>query len=212
MIILSHRGLWRNPRQQNTIGALKLSLELGFGIETDIRDYGGTLVISHDVPDNRSTHLRELFEFYKNGDYRLMLALNIKSDGLHDQLSQLLSEFAITNYFVFDMSVPDGLLYAKNNFRAYTRQSEYESLPAFYDLAQGVWLDEFEDHWISEGLIKQHLRQGKEVCIVSPELHKRSHLNEWCNYREWVSGLVNGKVMLCTDFPEKAREYFNGKN
>ena len=35
------------------------------------------------------------------------------------------------------MSVPDGLGYLKQNMKAFTRESEYEKVPSFYDEACG---------------------------------------------------------------------------
>ena len=50
MKILSHRGYWKAPIEKNTREAFVRSFALGFGTETDIRDYMGELVISHDIP------------------------------------------------------------------------------------------------------------------------------------------------------------------
>ena len=46
--ILAHRGLWQNVAAKNSISSIKLALVNGFGLETDIRDLDGELVISHD--------------------------------------------------------------------------------------------------------------------------------------------------------------------
>ena len=53
MEIIAHRGFWRKKTDQNTIGAFKLALNNHFGIETDIRDQNGQLVISHDIPKKK---------------------------------------------------------------------------------------------------------------------------------------------------------------
>jgi glycerophosphoryl diester phosphodiesterase len=47
---LAHRGLWHDKSEQNTLLAIEASWESGFGIETDIRDQLGKVVISHDPP------------------------------------------------------------------------------------------------------------------------------------------------------------------
>ena len=52
MEILSHRGYWKNEGEKNTKIAFERSFQLGFGTETDIRDYKGELVISHDIADS----------------------------------------------------------------------------------------------------------------------------------------------------------------
>ena len=54
MQIISHRGFWKSKNEQNTIISFQRSFENGFGIETDIRDLNGKLVISHDIPQNSS--------------------------------------------------------------------------------------------------------------------------------------------------------------
>ena len=209
MIVLSHRGYWRQAEEKNTREAFERSFAMGFGTETDIRDHNSQLVISHDMPDANSMPLEVFFEIYKGHRVFLPLALNIKADGLQAELDRLLAEYQIENYFVFDMAVPDGLLYAKQKFRTYTRHSEYEPVPPYYELAQGVWLDEFNGHWLTDEVIEQHQAQQKDLCIVSPDLHKRDYQQEWQHYRQLETRIGKDKIMLCTDFPEQAQEYFN---
>ena len=144
MVILSHRGLWENEKEKNSLEAFKKSFKNDFGTETDIRDYKGELVISHDIADSNAMRVRDFFELYNQYDGRLPLALNIKADGLQAKLKELISEYNIANYFVFDMSVPDGLQYLKQNIQTFTRQSEYEKESSFYSEACGIWLDEFK--------------------------------------------------------------------
>lgn len=206
MQIISHRGYWKSEEEKNTEIAFRRSFELGFGTETDIRDYMGELVISHDIADKNSLAAEELFKIYSSYNKDLPLALNIKADGLQLKLKELLEKYKVNNYFVFDMSVPDGLVYLRHGLNSYTRQSEYEQEPSFYDEAAGIWLDEFHSHWIENYLIEKHLKKGKDVCIVSPDLHRRSFDLEWKQYKE----IKDKKFILCTDFPEKAEEYFCG--
>jgi len=209
MIVLSHRGCWRQTEEKNTLKAFERSFANDLGTETDVRDHNSRLVISHDMPDATSITVEAFFEIYKAHRASLPLALNIKADGLQAELGMLLTKYEVDNYFVFDMAVPDGLQYAKQDFRTFTRHSEYEPVPPYYDLAQGVWLDEFNGHWIRDEVIEQHLEQRKALCIVSPDLHKRDQMTEWRHYRQLESRIGKDKIMLCTDFPEQAREYFN---
>jgi hypothetical protein len=76
------------------------------------------------------------------------------------------------------------------------------------DQAVGVWLDGFLDEWFSEEVILEHLDSGKKVCIVSPELHGRDHQVFWRNLRQMTVS-SSKSVMLCTDYPELARKFFN---
>lgn len=212
MIILSHRGYWKHKAEQNQSKAFALSFESQFGLETDLRDSNGEIIISHDVPlENNSScvTLNQLFELYASSFSSVPLALNIKADGLQKMLRLALDEYSIENYFVFDMSVPDALNYLKAGFNTFTRQSEYEKEPSFYDKACGVWLDEFNSHWISRDIIAGHLNNNKKICIVSPELHKREYMKEWEQYRAIAKDLGTRDLMLCTDYPDQAQEFFS---
>jgi len=107
------------------------------------------------------------------------------------------------------MSVPDGLGYLKQNIKAFTRESEYEKLPSFYDESCGIWLDEFQGHWITKEVIEKHVKNGKQICIVSPDLHKREYKKEWQHYKEIEKQLGITNLMMCTDYPEMAKEFLD---
>lgn len=209
MIILSHRGYWQQPEEKNAELAFIRSFQLGFGTETDIRDRNLDLVIAHDPADEDNLTLDCFFELYMSFDNNLPLALNIKADGLQLRLKKFIDLFNLKNYFVFDMSVPDALGYLKFGIKTFTRQSEYEVAPNFYEQAAGVWLDEFHQHWINETIIAQHIQFEKQICIVSPELHRRTYASEWQHYKEIEQRLGINNLMLCTDFPETAQSFFN---
>ncbi|XER09400.1 hypothetical protein SRRS_50260 [Sporomusa rhizae] len=134
---------------------------------------------------------------------------------MQTELARYLREYNVTNYFVFDMSIPDTIGYLNNKFRYCVRQSEFETIDyhsVLYMNAFGVWLDEFHHHWINTNTLLNHLDNGKTVCIVSPELHGRDYLNEWNHYKEAGKNIKTDKLILCTDLPEYAREFFaNGK-
>ena len=68
--------------------------------------------------------------------------------------------------------------------------------------AQGIWLDSFYSDWFSKKEIHKYLEMNKKVCIVSPDLHKREYKTTWNKYKN-----IEG-IMLCTDFPEEAKEFF----
>jgi hypothetical protein len=58
--------------------------------------------------------------------------------------------------------------------------------------------------------IELHLRAGKEVCLVSPELHGRPHEPMWEMVR--AAGLDrDAGIMLCTDLPDRARSFFDAQ-
>lgn len=208
MQIISHRGYWLEPAEKNAEIAFKRSFALGFGTETDIRDLNGHLVISHDMADSSSISAGYLFELYNQHPSAPTLALNIKADGLQTALKQSLDKYDVDNYFVFDMSIPDTIGYIKQGINFYSRQSEYEPQPAFYNECKGIWLDAFTGTWYNNEVITGHLNNNKKVAIVSPELHKRHHLPLWQQLKDGNLHLQSG-VILCTDIPEDAVKFFS---
>ncbi|MFV8270508.1 hypothetical protein ACNQGP_11330 [Flavobacterium sp. GT2N3] len=209
MNIISHRGYWKAEEEKNKLISFDRSFKLGFGTETDVRDYRGELVISHDIPDENSMSLDVFFKLYNtNCNSALTLALNIKSDGLQLKLKNKLLEFGIENYFVFDMSIPDTLGYLKNNITTFSRHSEYEPIPAFFSESKGIWLDAFGSIWFDDKIILDHIKKGKKVAIVSPELHKRNPIEFW-EYLKINKLHQSEDIILCTDIPEDAIEFFN---
>lgn len=201
MQILSHRGYWQTPSEKNSRIAFLRSFELGFGVETDVRDLAGNLVISHDPPLLPCLNFIEFLDLPGVGGQ--LLALNIKSDGLAQSLKTAMQ--GLQNWFVFDMSVPDMRDHLRVGNPVLTRMSEIERDPPLLDQAMGVWLDSFENVWYNMELISNLLQRNKKVCIVSPELHGRNEVGLWSS----LQGLsATEGLMICTDYPEIAREFF----
>jgi hypothetical protein len=203
VIVLSHRGYWKSPPEKNTLLALERSFRLGFGTETDLRDYGRELVVSHDPADKHSLPADSLFQAHREFAPAVPLALNVKADGLQQLVADALAKYAVRDAFVFDMSVPDLLRWVEVGVPVFTRHSDVEPDPACYAQSAGVWLDAFRGEWWDVNVILRHLEAGKRVCIVSPELHKREHLPAW---EKLLTSDIQGtdQVMLCTDYPEEA--------
>lgn len=208
--IIAHRGLWFEPKEKNTLMAFERALQSGFGIETDFRDCGGKLVISHDPAKTDSIEANTFFDLcnkYPNTDPH---AINIKSDGLQKLLAPHLLSWNRDQYFVFDMSVPDSLGYLKEGMNTFTRVSEYETYQDFGGIATGVWLDSFNAEWYGVEQITHYLSLGKSVAIVSPELHGRGHHALWAQIKSLYTNDMS--IMLCTDFPLEAKRYFYDQN
>jgi hypothetical protein len=208
MIILSHRGYWKDKLEKNLDVAFDRSFSLNFGTETDVRDYQELLVISHDIPNKSAISIDSFFQLYTKYSASLPLALNIKADGLHKLLLKAIQRYDVSNYFVFDMSIPDTKLYLDMGFNVFSRVSEYEPTPAFYDKIEGIWLDAFHSNWFDKQVIQKFLDDGKKVCIVSSELHGRDYEELW--YILSDNNIKNrDTLMLCTDIPEKAKLFFS---
>jgi len=191
------------------MSALMDALQSGFGVETDVRDFAGNLVISHDLATSHSLSLNDFLEAYhKVGGH---LALNIKADGLCEILFQQLKQYDVTNYFVFDMSVPEMYRYSERGLKYFTRQSDLEESPILLPKATGIWVDTFEHDWINFAVLSDYLSQGKSLGIVSPELHGHPYQLTWQRYREFFNQLRThgNKILLCTDHPQEAKEFFD---
>lgn len=202
MRILCHRGFWTASSECNGQVAFDRALEAGFGLETDIRDAGGRLCVSHDPPTGPAPSLSGLLESYDGRE--LPLAINVKADGLAPLLSQAFAGRDIP-WFAFDMSGPETLKYLRAGLPYYTRHSDIEREPILYRDAAGVWLDAFHGRWFDPSVVEDHLRAGKKVCIVSPELHGRDPDELWPSIRPFSR---DEHVSLCTDRPVEAREFF----
>ncbi|WP_424244647.1 glycerophosphoryl diester phosphodiesterase [Elusimicrobium posterum] len=229
MEIISHRGLWTSNKQlkPNSLEAFYEALSNGFGIEVDIRDFDGKIVISHDTPDSASPLLDTLFNFYLSNNCISTIALNVKSDGLQTLLQNMLEKYKINNYFTFDMSVPNTLNDRKNSIMYFARQSEYEpcnkkTLKELYTAAAGIWIDQFTENpdFTQKNIqsIKKHVSEGKQICFVSPELHPWGR-NEKIYKKIWQKLLkieeetkAGNNIKLCTDHTQEAKEFFYGKN
>ena len=195
--------------------AFKLALNENYGLETDLRDFNGSIVISHDpVIDEKEILLFEdLLKYYKISKSEKMIALNIKSDGIISKAEYLLNKFEIKNYFFFDMSIPELInAHRKNIKQIFCRDSEYESTEKFLNFTDGVWVDSFDG--IHENLTNSilFLYKRKKIAIVSPELHGKDlglMYNCWGKIKSLdIPKEFKKNIMLCTDKPSIAKEFF----
>jgi hypothetical protein len=206
MKIIAHRGMWLNAREKNTLIAFERALENGFAIETDFRDYNGRLVISHDLPQKNSLNANIFFDLCNQYPSVGPHAINVKSDGLQNLFAKHLRQWPFERYFIFDMSIPDAIAYLKSGLNTFSRVSEYESFNNFNAMTRGVWVDAFEREWYSNKLLRKYHLEGQSIVIVSPELHGRDYKPLWTMIRKLNKLEIN--LMLCTDFPIEAQDYF----
>ncbi|MDA9000667.1 hypothetical protein N9J66_01230 [Gammaproteobacteria bacterium] len=208
MEIISHRGFWSNENDKNSLAAFKRSFNSGYGTETDIRDLDGTIVISHDMPSYKSPPitLEDFFALY-NQYAPTTLALNVKADGLQNSVKKLIDRYMIKNYVLFDMSIPDLIQTSKCELKFLTRLSEYESDNYFDAFSNGVWVDEFDDLWVTPEIISKLTQRHHRVFIVSPELHGRNPLSKWESIKQYNIHKLNN-IVLCTDLPDRATEFY----
>jgi glycerophosphoryl diester phosphodiesterase len=196
--IYCHRGLWTSVDQQNTSGAFEDAIRSGFGIETDVRDRLGSIVISHDPV------ISSFAELDKLPKTSTPIAFNIKADGLLEIDNAAFQEYLWNQgSFVFDGSIPEMRKYRERNLPHALRLSEHEREVAW--LSQYIWLDAFEsDWWIEEEVLKL-FTEKHFVVVVSPELHGRPKSRVWEIVRdEMLNG--NPNLGICTDHPDQFME------
>lgn len=195
MELLCHRGLWGAREEQNTLAAFRAAWSYGWGVETDLRDLDGHVVVSHDLPRRGALALEDLLAAYAQDGGDTALALNVKADGLACHVAELLAEHDVTAAFAFDASVPDSLAWLRAGVPTWTRWSDVERVPALLSRSDGVWLDAFEDDgwWVAEEV--RGLTEDLPVCLVSPELHGRDPRPVWDRLAEVPD------VWVCTDQP-----------
>ncbi len=209
--ILAHRGAWRTAAEKNSFVAFQRAFRAGFGVETDVRDHNGVLVIDHDLPNDDSMTLDDFLELYRREESRAWLALNIKADGLAALVEQAMMAYCVTHYFCFDMSIPDTFSYLKKGLSFYSRHSEVEPVVPFAQNRKGVWFDAFGENELDIERAIDCLSKGDFCSLVSPELHGRTPEGVWEFWRSKIIDLPSDqieKLQICTDLPEEAFSFF----
>jgi len=205
MKILSHRGLWKEPREQNQLVSFATSQAQGFGTETDLRSYSGELYLSHDPIRSPSEALKfkDLLTLWTERP-DLPLFLNIKEDGLLPFLKPYQTVLKQLKIVFFDMSVPQLVQFSKvfPKEMLATRFSEYEQEPAAQGLCHWLWVDSFNSDPELSALRPFALEKKMSLAVVSPDLHGRDPKPVWKNLQN-ERILPNDSIYLCTDLPHE---------
>lgn len=202
--ILAHRGLWAADSEKNSNVAIALALAEGFGVEIDVRDKHGELVISHDPSVEFSPLLLNEMVAEFDASPAAWIALNIKSDGLARLFPSIKNP-----HFFFDMSFPERRNYRRIHKPIAGRLSEFEtafdkSFEAESNTA--VWVDSFLGDWfLDSSKLDEILQLPGCKFFVSPELHGRPHEYSWRTIQELFR--LRSDVGICTDLP---REFYAG--
>jgi glycerophosphoryl diester phosphodiesterase len=220
--ILAHRANLTGPHSviENSLEACARALELGFGLETDLRrDATGAFYISHDThprtPANSLEAYTELFRKYPAAE----LAINVKELGYEAALIELMKSGRLgarSFYFDFELLEPKTPGAAQKKLkslpggaavRAASRLSDRnEPLTQCLAIpAEVVWGDEFDKLWLTESEAKQVRAAGRLLYMISPEIHGfdiATMRRRWQDFKDWG---VDG---VCTDFALDAKEFF----
>jgi hypothetical protein len=140
------------------------------GVEVDLRDVDGEIIISHD-PFTQGENFEKYLESYT---HRFLIA-NIKSERIEHRVKILLDKFQIQNYFFLDSSTPMIVRYGPQlGYKFSIRVSEYESVNSalrMKDFANWIWVDCFERLSIDRDEYLALKSFGFKLCFVSPDLH-----------------------------------------
>ena len=159
----------------NNIDQIK-DIDLDTGIEIDIRDSLGNLVLGHDPLQN---NYQDIEVFLKNLKGRSVIA-NIKSERLEFKFYELLSMFSPeSEYFFLDSSLSMIAKYGKYyNFAS--RFSEFESIITSENLikeslVKWIWVDTFNFMPINNENVKKFNELKAKKCLTSPDLLGREY-------------------------------------
>lgn len=213
MIVLAHRCNVAGPQRgsENSLPALNHALYLGFGIETDVRHAQGFgFYISHDriIPQEADRLEAHAAHWRSHPDARI--ALNIKELGNEQALVAALSLLGVEKQvFLFDMELieadpgttalvfkevaPEISVAARVSDRG---ESADQALSI--EVADTIWLDEFDGPWVTPDITERLLQAGKKVFAVAPDLHGYpldQSIARWHQFADWrLTG-------ICTDWP-----------
>ena len=151
--------------------SLLVDVDLDIGVEIDVRDSNGKLVLGHDpLGDN----YEDLEYFLKNLKGRSVIA-NIKSERLEKPFISSLNKYSSSSdYFFLDSSFS---VIANNgkNYNFASRFSEYESLNTSISLINAslvkwIWIDTFTKLPLNEKNVKTLNLLNAKKCLTSPDL------------------------------------------
>ena len=218
MELLAHRGNLRGPAgaAENSVGLVRQAMELGFGLETDIRrTEAGQFYISHDplaepVPPLADEHLA-LWRRYPEQ----AIALNVKELGYEQDLVGFLESHGVLGQvFLFDFELLEKTPGAtarlfrslhpgvKLAARVSDRYGEKVEQALSIECAEVIWLDEFDSLWLRQEHTVKLKAAGRELYAISPEIHGfplEVARRRWAEFADWG---IDG---ICTDFPVEAR-------
>jgi hypothetical protein len=195
-------------------------LELGFGIETDLRrDSNGEFYVAHDpqprTPENDFTKFALLFRKFADQ----VVAMNVKELGCERELIALHQSGdlgARAFYFDFELLEPEtpgrsqrlihGLPGGDRVTMASRLSDRGEPLAQCLSIpTRIVWADEFDSPWLAREHLEAIQAAGRRCYAISPELHgfdEAARFRRWHQFKEWR---IDG---LCTDYALSAREFF----
>jgi len=175
MIIVEHRKNLKTDLN---------SVSKNHGVEIDLRLSHGELVLAHDPYSPGEKFSDWIQEF----DHTLLI-LNVKEEGLEDNILKELNEEILGKYFFLDQALPSIIKSIRLKHSVAARISEFERFTWTTELAPSwIWIDCFGGNW--DYLDQEFEKISKlaiKTCLVSPELQGRSDPSEVKNLKSILS-------------------------
>jgi hypothetical protein len=190
MILIKHRI--------NKISDLKKTPKK-YGVEIDLRSENKKIYLHHD-PFKQGTLFSEWLKYYNHK----LIVLNVKEEGLEKHIIKLLDLHKIKNFFFHDQTF-SSLLKNSKKTKVSLRYSEYEELKnkkILFSNIKWLWLDNFKKVEISKNFYDFIKKKNVKICLVSPELVKKSRRVE---IKKTYLKLKKNKTLpdaVCTKAPE----------
>tara|TARA_Y100000590_G_scaffold268470_1_gene301534 strand:+ start:5870 stop:6469 length:600 start_codon:yes stop_codon:yes gene_type:complete len=189
MILINHRV--------NSIKKLK-NTPFNFGVEIDLRSEKNKIYLHHD-PFKKGVSFEKWIKFFRHK----IIVLNVKEEGLETKVLKILKKNNVKNFFFHDQTFST-LLKNMNRTKVSIRFSEYEDLKKreyLFKKIKWLWLDNFNKIDLDHKFYKYLKNKNVKICIVSPELAKKSREKE---IKKIINKLKINKIELdavCTKKP-----------
>lgn len=176
-------------------------IEKTHGVEIDLRSWGNTIIVTHDV----FTEAEDLKSWLRSYDHELLI-LNTKEEGLEEEILKTIHDVGVEAFFFLDQSFPYLVRTLKSGeTRTAVRMSDFESSTTATQLKirpDWVWVDSFSGDWQHLLIHAKELKQlGYRLCVASPELHGRQSSEEFGHLKSIVSELGFNIDAVCTKVP-----------
>jgi hypothetical protein len=192
MLVIEHRI--------NTIEKL-LRVPSSNGIEIDLRTYCDKVVLHHD-PFQKGESFEDWLKLWR-GQF---LVLNVKEEGIEDEILKIMGKYQISDYFFLDQSFPFLQKTVNNgNKNAAVRVSDIESIETVLKTnCEWIWIDCFKGDWsFLPDVIKSLNGYERKTCLVSPELVRQNIDNEISELLDIIKKNELRFNAVCTKNPDR---------
>tara|TARA_B110001452_G_scaffold224801_1_gene198515 strand:+ start:41 stop:619 length:579 start_codon:yes stop_codon:yes gene_type:complete len=184
-----------NHRVNNILELKKLKTSQG--VELDLRFHNSDIILNHD-PFAKGEKFEDFLKEFKLN----FIILNIKSEGIEEEVLRLVKKYNVPDYFFLDTSIPFMVKYIEKGWTKFAvRFSEYEPVELalkFKGKIEWVWVDCFNHLPLTNESYLQ-LKKHFKICLVSPELqgHPKSMIE---GFKKQIEGF--GIDAVCTKYPD----------